>query len=471
MPKNSTIKLLVHLAIFTFGIQFSNSLLLANLSGLYKFLGASNTIIPYLGMAAPMSGLIIQPLIGHLSDDTATRWGKRRPYLLFWSVFGIIACVSIAWIRSLFSAVILLWILGCSINGVTEALRALTGDLISTKDKTLAFSLQTIASGIGAAIAVSIPSIINKLFPRHIYLFNSVPLSIKVAFYFAALMWCVSIYWLWNKVHEKPLKHLTLYSNLHRKQPQNYFDQIKHFWRTFNRDVKQMPIIMRQFSIIQVFTWIGLYAMWLYFSIAISQHLYSLPLQQLKTDNSYVMILNTGVIQSNLYFGVYQFVSVIYAIALIGLSKCFKPLAIHGTSLCIGGLSLLILSLTHSTTITGFCMIGVGILWGSVMTMPYSIISSSLPANKMGVYLGIFNISITLPQILAAFILPTIYNDIFFHHAIAMMILSGSSLFIAGLFTLRLINNKSIFDMKFYYLMLFDKAKLQWKKIIINYSR
>lgn len=470
MEKYFTNKILLNLAIFAFGIQFSNSLLLANLGSLYKFLGASGGILPYLGLAAPLSGLIIQPLIGHLSDDTTSHWGKRRPYLLFWSLLGIMACFCISWINSLLSAFILLWILGCSINGVSELLRALTGDIVINKDKPAAFSLQTVSSGLGATIAVSIPYIINKLISPAKFSIHSLPLAIKIAFITAAVVWSFSIYWLWQRVKEKPLSHQALLTNLQTKYNFKIGFKTKHFWHSLYCNIINMPKTMRQLVVIQFFTWIGLYAMWLYFSVAIAQHLYGLPIHYLKTNPDNILMLNKGAMQSNLYFGIYQFVSIIYALNLPWLSKYFSQYSIHGVSLCIGAVGLLVVCITHNPSAIGLWMVAVGILWGSVMTLPYAIISESLPSNKMGVYFGIFNISITLPQIIAGCLLPLFYNSIFFHHAIAVIIFSAVSIFTAGAITLYQTDNPMILKLKILLLLLYCKIKQQRQKLAIYQS-
>ena len=226
-----------------------------------------------------------------------------------------------------------------------------------------------------------------------------------------------------------------------------------------------MPQAMRQLVVIQFFTWIGLYSMWLYFSVAIAQHLYGLPIHYLKTNPINVFILNKGAMQTNLYFGIYQFVSIIYAINLPWLSKYFSLRVIYGISLCVGAIGLLIVCITHNSLAVGLCMVAVGILWGSIMTLPYAIISESLPSNKMGVILGIFNISITLPQIIAGFILPPVYNYIFFHHAIFVILFSAFSIFIGGAITLNQTDNPFILKLKILLLSLYCKIKQRRQKI------
>ncbi len=465
MRKYLSNKLILNLAIFAFGVQFSNSLLLANLSSLYKFLGASSSIIPYLGMAAPLSGLIIQPLIGHLSDDTVTVWGKRRPYLLFWSVLGIGACFCISFIHSLLSAVVLLWILGCSINGVTEALRALTGDLVTNNDKPAAFSFQTFFCGLGASVAVTVPFIMDKLLRPNQLMIHSLPLAIKVAFFISGIVWAFSIYWLWHRVHEPAQNRKVLLKSLQIKRPLTFWLKIKHFWQSLYRDIKNMPSIMRQLTFIQIFTWIGLYALWLYFSEAIAQHLYGLPIHYLNSDHASNLILNKSVIMTNLYFGIYQFISILYALILPWLAQKYSARAIHSASLCVGALGLLTVCITHNPITVGISMVAVGILWGSVMTLPYAIISASLPSNKMGVYLGIFNISITLPQIVAGFILPFIYNFAFFQHAIAIIMLSAISILTGAIINLYQIKHPIIVKTQIIAVVLYKNIKQNWGKL------
>lgn len=448
---------LMQLAIFSFGLQFSNSLLLANLGSLFKFLGAHSETIALLGLAAPISGLIIQPIIGQLSDDTLSRYGKRKPYLFFWGSLAFIACLLLPFTYSLSVAFVLIWILSCSVNGAVEAQRALTGDIVSSKQQAEAFSLQTIFAGVGAGVAGSLPFLLSYI-PRMSISKHSlgIPLAIKISFFVAALLICACLAWTLMKINEEKTSDTAVLQFADHGNKTSIFSMIWKLFANIFINLKKSPDIIKKLGLIQVFTWMGLYGFWMYFSMAIAQHLYGLSILADLDQEKNNLILQKASLVSNFYFSVYQYTSIVYASLLILLSRYYPQKMLHGYSLVLGAIGLWIFCLFHSNTILFISMILIGLMWGSIMTLPYSIVASEIPKEKMGIYFGIFNISITLPQILSGLTIPMLYEFIFFKYANLVLVFSALLIFTGGFFTIYFFYNdledkKNIIDYYYYY--------------------
>jgi maltose/moltooligosaccharide transporter len=434
-----TTRQLFHLAVCAFGIQFASSLMMANMSSIFKFFGAASGNLPYLWLAAPVSGLVIQPLIGQLSDDTLTRYGKRRPYILVWSLITFLCFSLIPLVKHLWLMVILFWGIGCGINGVTEALRALIGDITPGQQKTQAFSWQTIFAGSGATLAAILPYFFFKWeycwqeFLKKLPSFNLVPYSIQMAFVLGGSILLGSVLWTLSRIQEPHVAQVVSLRKHYQTTKASFSRKVKHFFGQLTVSIEKLPIVIRKFIVVQVFTWIGLYSMWLYFTLAIAQHIYGLPVGADVTQNvHYAEILENSTIKTGVYFGIYQFVSIFYAIGLPFLVKKVDPKLIHAASLLIGAIGLIIIVVAHTGLMIVIGVVAIGIMWGSIMTLPYAIVTAGVPRSKMGVYLGIFNITITAPQIICGLSLGFIYTTIFHNHAIYCILLAGVSIFIAG---------------------------------------
>src|SRR6185312_3167509 len=396
-------KQLFNLSLFAFGLQFANMLQLSNMSSLYKFLGAASGNLPYLWLAAPVSGLIMQPLIGQLSDNTCSRYGKRRPYLFVWGIVAVIAFCILPLSPSVAIAAVCLWIIGFSVNGCQEALRALTGDITPNKQKATAFAWQTIFAGLGAGASALIPYFVKHSIAvsNNVFFINKIPFSLQATFFMGASILLICILWTVCAVKEKPPPHPRLLVS-------------RRFFYELRGNIKCFPPVIKKFMPIQFFTWVGLFTFWLYFTLGLAQHVYGLPIDgEIINSTNYAIILEKATIQAGIYFSVYQWVSVFYAVLLPSLANKYSLKFLHAISLIIGAISIIVASMTQSTLLIIFCMLGVGILWGSIMTLPYAIVSAELPKSKMGVYLGVFNISVTLPQIAAGIFLGFLHTRIF----------------------------------------------------------
>ena len=392
---------------------------------MFRFLHASGSLLPLLGLAAPVSGMLIQPIVGQLSDITHTRIGKRHPYLLGWTITATLACFLMPFAQTLFSVTILIWIISCSVNGAIECLRAYTGDVIADEQKPTAFAWQTFFAGIGATFATAMPLIFSA-FHRSNFSESGIPLSLKFTFLFGGILWGFILAYTF-----KYTLSLVKYSDI------DTTDTTKtNIFTTLIHNIKTMPISLRNFSVIQFFTWMGMYIFWLYFSLALAQRISTL---------SSTAALAKTTLSTDFYFGIYQFVSIIFALCIPFLTKFFSPIKLHGTALAIGGACIVFSALFMQHTCLIACMCGIGILWGSIMTLPYAIVSTGVASARMGTTFGLFNLSITVPQITAGILLHSTYGSVFHHHAIYLVFISGVLVLMSSVLTLLYNPNISLF--------------------------
>jgi len=446
---------LVYLAICSFGIQFASSLQMANTSSVYKFLGVESSSLPYLWLAAPIAGLIMQPLIGQMSDDTLTRYGKRRPYLLTWGIITCLGFCLLPLVDSIQFAVILFWLIGFSINACMEALRALTGDIVPNLQKTQAFSWQTILAGIGAGFAAILPWLLEPHVAHwhSFFTFTKIPFSIQAAFLLGGILLLSSIIWTCQSVKEKRPTHQELLKKQKESKQTNTVRRLFNFAHQIITNLNHLPKIIKDFIGIQIFTWVSLFCLWLFFSLALAQHVYGLPIgADIIHNPEYKNIMTKSAVKTDFYFSIYQFTSVIYAIALPKLTQIIKTKLLYGFSLLIGAISLISITFCYHNFAMIMAMFGIGIMWGGITVLPYAMVSAEVPRSKMGIYLGIFNITITLPQILVGVIIGPIFIHIFHRHAIYVILIAGISMLIASLMTL-----SQVTSLRIYLLRIFNK--------------
>jgi maltose/moltooligosaccharide transporter len=438
-------KKLLLLAIAAFGIQFATALQMSNMTSLYKFLGAKSINLPFLWLAAPISGLLIQPLVGQLSDSTVTQFGKRKPFLLFWGLLSAFALMLMPLVHAVWIAAIFLWLLECSINGSTESLRALTADLTPPSQRAKAFAIQTLFAGIGSGIAATLPWLIHHFINSNsqVNLIYYLPQPLKLSFLVGSIVIIFTVIWTLLNIKEKPFTKTRLYNLLKTKNSENIFNNIKMLIKEIHINIKNIPPVIKNFYTIQIFTWVGLFCFWLYLGLAISQHFFGLPPGIIVTENhQYADLLESGTEWAGICYGTYQFVSVIYSILLIFISTKISLRLIHGFSLIAGGVGITSIFFIHDPLYVLISMLGVGMMWGSIMSMPYAIISRELPIAKMGVYLGLFNITITVPQIICGLLLGPVMTYIFHNRAPEILSLGGIFIFIAGILMLKQYQSK-----------------------------
>ncbi|WP_167617083.1 MFS transporter [Maribellus sediminis] len=474
------------------GIQFGFALQNANVSRIFETLGANVEDIPILWIAAPVTGLIVQPIIGHMSDKTWNRLGRRRPYFLFGAIFASAALLFMPNSPALWIAAGTLWIMDASINISMEPFRAFVGDMLPNEQRTQGFAMQSFFIGTGAVVGSVLPYVmtnwlnISNTAPEGI-----IPPSVKWSFYIGGFVFFLAILWTIFSTKEYPPEKLKEFEEAERQttNKQELINEEEVLSGRFVRvgglfgligllivvvtwamhlekelyimggilllffllmimasalksqkkdenalveifsDLLRMPLTMKQLALVQFFTWVGLFSMWIYTTAGVTSHIYG------ATDPT-TKLYNDGADWVNVLFAVYNGVAALVAFALPVLAKYTNRKITHFISLVIGGIGLASIYLFKDPTWLILPMVGVGVAWASILSMPYAILTGSLPSNKMGIYMGIFNFFIVIPQILAATILGFMVKDLFEGEAIYALVFGGISMVIAAVLVL-----------------------------------
>ena len=475
------------------GIQFGFALQNANVSRIFETLGAEVDLIPILWLAAPVTGLVIQPIVGYFSDRTWTRLGRRRPYFLWGAIFASAALIIMPNSPVLWVAAGMLWILDASINISMEPFRAYVGDMLPSEQRTKGFAMQSFFIGTGAVVASALPFIMTNWFgvantaPE-----GMIPPSVKWSFYVGGAIFFLAVLWTVLKSKEyspEELEAFEEYENSLLDDPEEvkrdipieagegqkkinfgyvftFLGIISTIWvyssgydaelyilsvglfilgvislaagflqrsgRTEQglvvvaHDFLTMPKTMIQLAVVQFFSWFALFAMWIYTTAAVTSHIYG-------TSDTTSALYNEGADWVGILFAIYNGIAAVVAFGLAPLAKKTSRKTVHAISLIVGGLSLILIYFMSSPYMLILSMIGIGLAWASILAMPYAILAGSLPAKKMGLYMGIFNFFIVIPQIIAASMLGFITRNWFGGEAIFSLMLGGATMIIAAL--------------------------------------
>jgi len=404
----------------------------ANASRILQIFGAHVEELSWFWIVAPLTGLIVQPIIGYYSDRTWTRLGRRRPYFLTGAILaalGLIfmpnAAMFTAFLPALWVGAGMLMIMDASFNIAMEPFRALVADVLPSDQRTLGFSIQTILIGIGAVVGSWLPYVLTNWFGvANNAQPGEVPLNLLLSFIIGAIVLLVSIIITVVTTKEYSPEEM---AQIHANEDEIKEDEKSSILDIFT-DFKEMPLTMKQLSFVQFFSWFGLFGMWVFSTPAIAHHIYGLPL----SDSSSEAYQNAGD-WVGVLFGVYNLVSAIYAFFLPAIAKKVGRKKTHTISLLIGGLGLVSIYIMPNQYWLILSMIGVGIAWASILAMPYAILAGAIPVKKMGVYMGIFNFFIVIPQIINALIGGPIVKYFYGGDAIYALIASGVSFLIAAM--------------------------------------
>ncbi|MEJ7821592.1 MAG: MFS transporter [Chitinophagaceae bacterium] len=414
---------IINMSIGFFGIQFGFALQNSNVSRIFQTLGAEIDKIGILWIAAPVTGLLVQPIIGYLSDRTwHPTWGRRRPYFFIGAVLSSIALFLMPQSSVLWMAATLLWVLDASINISMEPFRAFVGDKLPSSQRTTGFATQTFFIGLGAVIA----SLLPYIFTNYFNISNTAPPgiisdSVKYSFYIGAVVFLISVLWTIFTTKEYPPENMEAW-----KQEKIKTQGVFNAFREITGGILKMPPTMLQLAIVQFFTWLAFFAMWIYTSPGIAENTFG------TTDPTSKTYQDAGD-WVGVMFMVYNGVSAVFAFLLPLLAKKIGRKFTHMLSLIIGGICLISMLFIKSQNLLLLPMIGVGLAWSSTLTMPYAILAGALPANKMGFFMGVFNFFIVIPQILAAAILGFFVKNVFDEQGIYALVIGGVSMIIAGL--------------------------------------
>ncbi|MCB0753096.1 MAG: MFS transporter [Ignavibacteriae bacterium] len=475
------------------GIQFGFALQNANVSRIFETLGANIDEIPILWIAAPVTGLIIQPIIGHMSDNTWGKLGRRRPYFLVGAILASLALFIMPNSPYLWFAAGMLWIMDASINVSMEPFRAFVGDMLPSEQRTTGFSMQSFFIGTGAIVASALPYVMtNWLGIANTAPTGEIPDSVKYSFYVGGAVFFLAVLWTVLKSKEYSPQELQKFSDQETKESElsnnileyknvssSKFYKNGFIWSILGllilfifyefiyidlglyvlfgglvifgliqllsgylrekssnsgllsivNDLYNMPKTMKQLAYVQFFSWFALFAMWIYTTPAVTRHIYG----AIDTSSA---LYNEGADWVGVLMAVYNGFAAIMAFAIMWMAKKTSRKVVHLISLAIGGLSLASFYIIQDPNLLLFSELGIGLAWASILAMPYAILTGSLPAKKMGVYMGIFNFFIVIPQITAAAILGFFVKNIFANEAIYALLLGGVSMIIAGILVL-----------------------------------
>lgn len=425
------------------GIQFGFALQGGYMSRLFQTLGAAPEDIPGLWIAAPLTGLIVQPIIGFLSDRTwSVRYGRRKPYFLIGAILSSLALFFVPYSPALWIAAGFLWILDASINISMEPFRALVADKLPEEQRSYGFVLQTLIIGIGTWVASNLPWMVSKLGFQDDATSKGIPMNVKVAFGIGALVFLLSILYTIFTTEEYPPSDEERFE-LDKKNT-NF---LQDFWTS----VSSMSPTMLKLGLIQFFSWFSFFTMWSMATPALTAFVYKAPSPNSiackmshstyeKVDRAYQMAADS--VGSNM--GVYGLTSMLFALALTFYAAKYSVNRkwVHLVSLVAGGFGFILMRFIPSPEYLWLCFALIGFSWGSILSMPYAMLSSTVDENKMGLMMGLFNMFIVIPQITAALGGVNLLSKLFGESPIAPMLLAGTSLIIAGLLNLILTDKK-----------------------------
>jgi maltose/moltooligosaccharide transporter len=401
------------------GIQFGWGLQLANMSPIYKYLHAEESSLPYLWLAGPITGLLIQPLIGSMSDRTWNRLGRRRPYFLTGAILASIALFFMPNSSAVWMAAGMLWILDASINITMEPFRAFVADKLPEEQRTLGFVMQSFFIGIGQTLANALPYLFTALGVVGV-MASGIPLSVEYSFKIGAVVFLLAVIWTVTTTREYPPEDMAAFERMKRERK-----GIGAGFAEIFSSISEMPTTMKQLAVVQFFTWFALPCMWQFFGLAVARHVFLAP------DEKSTLFAN-GTEWAGLCFAVYNVVCFAIAFLLPWLAKMTSRKGVHVISLICGGVGLISVYFVSNKWMLFASMAGVGIAWASILSMPYVILSTAVPAARMGVYMGVFNLFIVVPQIVMSLIVPNIFNNVLGGDPRNAVVLGGISLLVAA---------------------------------------
>ncbi|MBC3870654.1 MFS transporter [Undibacterium oligocarboniphilum] len=411
----------VNMNVGFFGIQFSFGLQQSSMSPIYKYLGADEASLPYLWLAGPMTGLIVQPIIGAMSDRTVSRWGRRTPYFLTGALLCSLGLLFMPFSQTLWMAASLLWILDAANNVTMEPYRAFVSDKLDSRQHSLGFLTQSAFTGLGQTLAYLTPSLLVLLgMNKDAVNSHHIPHIVIAAFLIGAVFSVVSILWTLKTTKEIPLTAEQL-TALQSKPAgwQATLDEIVVA-------VREMPLTMKQLAVVKLFQWYGMFCYWQYIMLSLGRTIFS------TNDPASAGFREAGLLNGQLG-AFYNLIAFISAFALVPLTRRIGPKITHALCLTCAGIAMLSIPSIHTPALLFIPMIGIGLAWASIMGNPYVMLAGCIPAERTGVYMGIFNMFIVIPMIIQIFTLPLYYNSLLAGNPENVVRLAGGLLICAAL--------------------------------------
>jgi maltose/moltooligosaccharide transporter len=404
-----------------FGIQFGWGLQMANMSAIYQYLGAEESQIAFLWLAAPLTGLVVQPIVGYLSDRTWVGLGRRRPYFLVGAILSSLALVAMPNSGTIWMAAGLLWILDASVNVTMEPFRAFVGDMLPQQQRKGGFAMQSLLIGLGAVLSSSLPYILTNWFGVTGETgAGRIPHTVRLAFYIGAAVFFAAVIYTIVTTKEYPPEDPVEFARMKKKSA-----GMGHAVREIFGGIASMPRTMRQLAVVQFFTWFALFCMWIYFVPAVASRVFGGMPGSAEFQR--------GSEWGGVCFSVYNGTAFVFAMVLLALVRKLSARSIHRVCLMCGGAGLLLAYLLRAQYPLIGCMVLVGIAWASILSMPYAMLANAIPAQRMGFYMGVFNFFIVIPQILASLGLGLLMKHLLGDNPMNAVLLAGGSMIVAGL--------------------------------------
>ena len=403
------------------GIQFGWGLQLANMSPIYRYLNAEESSLPYLWLAGPITGLLVQPVIGAMSDRTWSKLGRRRPYFLVGAILASAALFVMPNSGAVWMAAGLLWILDASINITMEPFRAFVADKLPDEQRTTGFVMQSFFIGIGQTLANALPLILTAAGVTGV-LASGIPLSTDYAFKIGAFAFIAAVIWTVATSKEYPPEDMEAFLRMKREH-----SGLLGGFREIFSSIREMPTTMKQLAVVQFFTWFALPCMWQFFGLTVARHVYGAAGPE---DAGF----REGTEWGGLCFAVYNVVCFLIAFLLPALARATSRKGVHIIALLCGGLGLLSVYFAGpgDRYLLWLSMAGVGVAWASILSMPYVILSGSVPSHRMGVYMGVFNLFIVIPQVVMSFLTPYLIRHVLGTDPLNVVLLGGLSMLVAA---------------------------------------
>jgi Major Facilitator Superfamily. len=401
------------------GIQIGFALQQANMSPIYKYLGAEESNLPYLWLAGPITGLLIQPVIGAMSDRTWNKLGRRRPFFLVGAILSSICLLLMPFSSAVWMAAGLLWILDFSINTSMEPFRAFVGDKLPEEQRTTGFVMQSFFIGIGQTLANAAPFILAALGVTGV-MASGIPNATMWAFVVGAVCFLGAVLWTVLTADEYPPPDM---AEFRRRQAEgNVFVTIV---KEIIDALRDMPTTMKQLAVVQFFTWFALPCMWQFYGLAVAKHVFLAP------DEKSALFAQ-GTEWGGLSFAVYNAACFLVAFLLPTIANATSRKITHFICLALGGLGLISTYFAHDKYFLWAGMVGVGFAWASILSMPYVILAGAIKPSRMGVYMGVFNLCIVIPQIVMGLVIPNLYGNILGNDPLNVVVFGGIIMLVAA---------------------------------------
>lgn len=404
-----------------FGLQYSFGLQQANMSPIYSYLGAQESKLPYLWLAGPITGLIIQPIIGAMSDKTDTRWGRRTPYFLIGAIFCSVCLFVMPFSSSVWMAASVLWILDAANNITQEPYRAFISDKLDESQHPIGFLTQSAFTGLGQTLSYLTPTLLIFFgVSKMAHNANHIPVTTLIAFVIGSVVSISSILYTLKTTKEIPL------TEEEKDEISHSAKGVKATFQEILVAVKEMPLVMKQMIPMMFFSWYAMFIYWIYIAKCLSKSVFNSS-----------GVSDSGFRDADLLSGqigaFYNFIAFVSAFGLAWIAKKYGAKITHAACLSLAGISLFILPSIHNSVLVFVPMIGMGLSWASMMGNPYIILAGSIPAKRTGVYMGIFNMFIVIPMLLQNLTMPLYYESWLGNNPLHAIQLAGTMLILAAL--------------------------------------